>query len=259
MKTSLPRLEAGLLLTMVLAVLGACLGPAVAQHAHYHAFADQRAWGGLPYAMDVLSNVPFAMGGIWGLLTLQRLHVGLGANWQRPLVTLFFAGLIVAALCSGYYHGRPDNASLLVDRLGMVVAFAGLLGLAAADRVSARAGVATGGVVLLLGVLAVRVWAVSGNLLPWVVLQAGGLVLMLLLARCKVIAGAWGIRLGAVVAVYIVAKLLELGDHLVFDATAGLVSGHSLKHMVAALVAWPVISAMHNVPIQNLKKNEEAS
>jgi hypothetical protein len=29
--------------------------------------------------------------------------------------------------------------------------------------------------------------------------------------------------------------------------------------MVAALVAWPVISAMHNVPIQNLKKNEEAS
>ncbi|HNW03254.1 MAG TPA: hypothetical protein PKH04_14360, partial [Burkholderiaceae bacterium] len=151
------------------------------------------------------------------------------------------------------------NASLLVDRLGMVVAFAGLLGLAAADRVSARAGVATACVVLLLGALAVRVWALSGNLLPWVVLQAGGLVLMLLLARCKVIAGAWGIRLGAVVAVYIVAKLLELGDHLVFDATAGLVSGHSLKHMVAALVAWPVISAMHNVPIQNLKKNEEAS
>jgi hypothetical protein len=109
-------------------------------------------------------------------------------------------------------------------------------------------------VVLLLGALAVRVWALSGNLLPWVVLQAGGLVLMLLLARCKVIAGAWGIRLGAVVAVYIVAKLLELGDHLVFDATAGLVSGHSLKHMVAALAAWPVISAMHNVPIQNLKK-----
>ena len=141
----------------------------------------------------------------------------------------------------------------------MVVAFAGLLGLAAADRVSARAGVATACVVLLLGALAVRVWALSGNLLPWVVLQAGGLVLMLLLARCKVIAGAWGIRLGAVVAVYIVAKLLELGDHLVFDATAGLVSGHSLKHMVAALVAWPVISAMHNVPIQNLKKNEEAS
>jgi hypothetical protein len=146
--------------------------------------------------MDVLSNVPFA-GRHLGLLTLQRLHVGLGANWQRPLVTLFFAGLIVTALCSGYYHGRPDNASLLVDRLGMVVAFAGLLGLAVVDRVSARAGVATACVVLLLGALAVRVWALSGNLLPWVVLQAGGLVLMLLLARCKVIAGAWGIRLGA--------------------------------------------------------------
>ncbi|MFM2275896.1 MAG: hypothetical protein RL211_1768 [Pseudomonadota bacterium] len=253
MKIPLTRPEVGLLLTLALTVLSACLGPAVVQHVHYHAFADQRAWGGLPYAMDVLSNVPFAMGGIWGLLTLQRQYVGPGTKWQQSLAALFFAGLIITALCSGYYHGRPDNASLLVDRLGMVVAFAGLLGLAAVDRVSARAGMATAGVVLLLGSLAVKVWAASGNLLPWVVLQVGGLLLMLLLARWKAVPGAWGIHLGAVVVVYAVAKLLELGDHLMFDVTAELVSGHSLKHVVAALVAWPVVVAMrqseavHNV------------
>ena len=63
----------------------------------------------------------------------------------------------------------------------------------------------------------------------------------------KPISGAWGIPLAAVVALYAVAKLLELGDHAVFGFTHGLVSGHSLKHAVAALAAWPVIAVMHNL------------
>ena len=37
----------------------ACLGPMVPQAASYHAFADQRSWGALPFAMDVLTNLPF--------------------------------------------------------------------------------------------------------------------------------------------------------------------------------------------------------
>jgi uncharacterized membrane protein len=235
-----------LLLALVFAVLLACLGPALAQPAHYHAFADQRVVWGLPFAMDVLSNMLFAVGGVWGLLALRRLPAGTETDAQRPLAALFFAGLLFTTLCSSAYHWRPEHAGLAIDRLGMVVAFAGLLGLAVADRVSARAGVVTAGSVLLLGPLSVVVWATSGNLLPWVVLQAGGMVLILLLAACRPVAGAWGLPLGAVIALYMLAKLLELGDHLVFAWTGGWVSGHSLKHGVAALAAWPVIAVMHN-------------
>ena len=39
------------------------------------------------------------------------------------------------------------------------------------------------------------------------------------------------------------AKLLELGDGQVFGFTHQLISGHSLKHLVAALAALPVLSA----------------
>jgi hypothetical protein len=247
MKVLLTRSETSLALALVMAVAVACVGPTVAQHAHYHAFADQRMWHGFPYAMDVLSNLPFAVGGVWGLLVLQRMRPGSVTSTQGVLALVFFVGLLCTAVCSSVYHWNPDNTGLAIDRLGMVVAFAGLLGLAAADRVSARAGLALAGTVLLLGPLSVYVWATTGNLLAWVVLQGGGMLLVVLLALVPPTPGAWGIPLVAVIAIYTVAKLLELEDHTVFAWTHGLVSGHSLKHGVAALAAWPVISVMHNV------------
>ena len=260
------RPESALLLALAVALLVACFGPAVAQHAHYHVFADQRTGWGVPFAMDVLSNLPFAVAGVWGWVALQRMPSdaipaynpatkpvmapGSGQNSHRPLVALFFAGLIVTSVFSSFYHWQPDNAGLALDRLGMVVAFAGLLGLAVADRISGRAGLATATAVLLLGPLSVAVWATSGNLLPWAVLQGGGMLLILLLALfrpiCKPIPNAWGIPLGAVIAIYALAKVLELADHQVFELTHGLVSGHSLKHVVAALAAWPLMGVMHN-------------
>jgi hypothetical protein len=247
MKTSLTRIELGLLAALAVALLVAAFGPAIAQAPHYHAFADQRAWWGIPCAMDVLSNVPFAVAGVWGLWTLRPLQADHQAPAHKPLAAVFFAGLVLTAQCSSFYHWQPDNAGLAVDRMGMSVAFAGLLGLSVADRVSARTAWLVALAVLVLGPVAVLVWANAGNLLPWVVLQGGGMVLVLCLVLCKPVSGAWGIPLGWVIAAYAVAKVLELQDHFVFEWTQGWVSGHSLKHAVAALAAWPVIAAVHNV------------
>jgi hypothetical protein len=243
MSSSLKPAEAGLLAAAASALALACLGPAVPQFEHYHAFADQRALGGLAHAADVLSNLPFAVLGVWGLVRLRLGGAGQPLGAQRVLAALFFAGLVLTALCSGTYHLHPDNAGLALDRLGMVGPFAGLLGLAAAERVSARAGLWTAAAVAALGPLAVQVWSASGNLLPWSVLQGGGMLLIVALALRRPVAGAWGLSLGAVVGWYVLAKALELGDHAVFDASGGWVSGHTLKHVAAALAAWPL---MHN-------------
>ena len=107
-----------------------------------------------------------------------------------------------------------------------------LLGLAVADRISDRVGLWTVAAVLLWGPLLVAVWSATGNLLPWEVLQGGGM-------------------------------LLALGDHSVFGWTGGLVSGYSLKHAVAALAAWQVLvalplrRAMHN-GVQGLRHAQAA-
>ena len=256
MKTPLTRSETGLLLALALASVLACLAPPVAQYANYHAFADQRTVWGLPFAMDVLSNLPFAVLGAWGLVRLRSVRTPPSrrtgfAAWvpcdaQRPLAQLFFAGLILTALCSSYYHLQPNDVGLAVDRMGMLAAFAGLLGLAATDRISARAGFCTAAAVLALGPAAVGAWAASGNLLPWSVLQGGGMVLVVCLALRKPLIGAWGVPLAAVIGWYALAKILELGDHHILALTQGLVSGHTLKHLAAALAAWPVIAVMQN-------------
>ena len=239
-----------ILLAAVLGLLAvALIAPGITQGAHHHAFADQRVLRGIPFAMDVLSNLSFALWGIAGAAGLHSLSRHSRLNTEHALAGLFFAGLLVTSAASAWYHLQPDDAGLGVDRLAMVVAFASLLGLATAGRISHRAGAAVSAAVLILGPLSIWFWLASGNVLPWLVIQFGGMALMVWMAGVKPLPGALPVRWGVVVAVYAVAKLLEMADHQVYDFTGHLVSGHSLKHLVASFAAWPVVvavAAAHN-------------
>lgn len=241
------RPEAGLLLGLAALLALAVFGPVLPASEHQHAFADQRALWGVPCALDVLSNLPFAFAGAWGLAVLRRLAPGVLDSTSRALAALFFGGLVCTAVGSGIYHWQPHDAGLLWDRLGMVLPFAGLLGLAATGRVSARAGWATAAAVLIAGPLAVAWWAHTGNLMPWAVVQLGGMLVVLALACLRQREAALAVHLGAVIGLYAVAKLFESADHAVYEATAHGLSGHSLKHVFAAGAAWPVLRALSAV------------
>lgn len=237
-------------LTLLAAVLAltaiALFGPAVAQDPGYHHFADQEVRWGVPYAADVLSNLSFAL---VGLLGAWRLAKGGGALLpsERGPAWLSCAGLFATAAGSCWYHLAPDDAGVTVDRIGMSIAFAGIIGLASC-RVSGRAGHTMAALVLVAGPAAVLHWFASGNLLPWVVVQAGGMLLLAALAFMRPVPGAAAIRWGIVLVAYGVSKALEAGDHLVWDLTAGWVSGHSLKHVVAAAAVLPVVLAFGAAP-----------
>ena len=245
------KTERSLLVAVLLLLAVAIFAPPVAQPVHQHAFADPRGWGQIPCALNVLSNLPFALWGAagLGLLAWQRAMAPpqtLISLAQSRLAVLFFAGLLLTAAASGIYHWRPNDAGLVIDRLGMVVAFAGLLGLAAADRASPRAGVWLAAAVLLLGPLSVWTWSVTGNVLPWVVVQFGGMLLVLALACLNPLPDALAVRWGVVIMIYAAAKLFEMADEAVYAATSQLISGHSLKHVVASFAAWPVVAALAN-------------
>lgn len=237
------------LLALAVFLLALAFGPAVSQAADYHQFADQRALAGIPNALDVLSNLSFAG---FGLLGWYTLGAGRSANQsaQVPsdvngMAKAFFFGLVLTGAASAYYHHSPDTAGLVVDRMGMVVAFSGLTGLAACLHVSARAGVLVGATVLVAGPLAALHWAMTGNAMPWACIQFGGLLLMLLCSSwAENSLFPMGIHWWAVIGCYALAKILEAADHQVYELSRHLVSGHSLKHLVASLAAWPVYAAV---------------
>ena len=243
---SRPAELALLLAVAALAALAALL-PATGLPAGYHDFADQRTLLGLPHALDVLSNLPFAVMVAWGLWWLRRVPLDRLGTAQRGLAGLFFIGLIATAFCSSGYHLDPHDAGLCIDRVGMSLAFAGLLGLAAADRISARAGVALAALVAVAAPATALVAWLGGNMTPWAVLQGGGLVLLAALALRRPQPRALGFSIIGVIAFYAVAKALELADAPVFALTQQLISGHSAKHLVAALAAWPVVRALQSL------------
>jgi hypothetical protein len=273
--TLLSRRERALFFFFALLLLVAVAGPALPSPGMGGApFADERGWFGLPHAMDVLSNLPFAALGVWGLRWLHwhdQAHehvqdaVPLHHAVAQPPVNLldcawmFFAGLVITAAGSAFYHLQPDALRLAADRAGMTVAFAGLIGCAVCERVSARAGWPAAWFVLGAGLVAVAVCQETGNVLPWALVQFGGMVLVLVLALVRPVQGAIGLRLGWVIFFYALAKLFELSDRAVYEATHHLLAGHSLKHLTAALAALPVLHALQAMGRETLRHNPGAA
>ncbi|WP_062364087.1 hypothetical protein [Variovorax paradoxus] len=261
---TLSRRERGLLFTFALLALVALFGPALpaAEVAIAAVFADDRSWHGLPNAMDVLSNLPFLLIGFWGLYRLNRIdRAHQEALAQFPLAPpandppdntldcawLFFAGLVATAAGSAFFHLMPDGARLAADRAGMAVAFAGLIGIAVCERVSQRAGWPAAWFVLMAGLLSAEVFQESGNVLPWAIVQFGGMALVLTLALATPMRGAVGLKLGWVICFYALAKVSELADHAIYEATQQVVSGHTLKHLTASLAGLPVLAALRKL------------
>lgn len=222
------------LVILLLAAL-APLGP-IAQQDAYHHFSDARVFWGVSNALDVLSNAAFAAVGLWGLSLTARLEPGLRAS-----LDLFFTGLVLTALGSAYYHWAPTDASLVWDRLPIVMSFAGALGAMAHQYLGAAARARWTNAWLYLGVLSVGMWAASGDLRLYLVVQFGGFLLGLLwLVACAVRqpgpvrpAGPW-LPWGAVWVAYAMAKAAESLDVHVWRWTEGLFAGHVLKHLFAA-------------------------
>src|SRR6266480_958236 len=106
--------RAGILLLIaatLIVVVAALLAPQVPQPDSYHHFADQREWLDVPRFGDVMSNLPFAVIGLWGLAFLAGPgSTGTFADHrERYPYFLVFLGLLLTAWSSAYYHLAPDN------------------------------------------------------------------------------------------------------------------------------------------------------
>ncbi|QDQ27863.1 hypothetical protein FNU76_16760 [Chitinimonas arctica] len=233
-------LPALFVLVPVLAMLGH--GP-ITQLDNYHQFADQRAWLGIPHAGDVLSNLVFAVIGLFGLGQLGRQPGRAG----KSAYALFFVALLLTSLGSTWYHLAPDNSRLVWDRLPIVLACTGLLAAVWLETAVAAKRAAAGGwhwlmpALALAAVASVAWWRFTdlrglGDLRPYLLLQLLPLAMIPLLQWQHHTPGTTRMAFAAAIGCYALAKVCELADHAILAQLAWL-SGHTFKHLLAGLAA----------------------
>jgi hypothetical protein len=221
--------------------------PPVAQDVAYHRFADTRTVFRLDNGLNVLSNLPFLVVGLWGLGRVLSAPAGapgspfIESRERWPYVSVC-AGIALTGLGSAYYHWAPDNARLVWDRLPMALVFMGTLAGVVAERVNVTAGLALLPPLAAAGLGSVVYWQASeaagrGDLRPYAFVQffpALAIPLLLWLAPPRYTRSG---DLLVVLLIYGAAKLFEALDGRIF-ALGQSVSGHSLKHLTAALACW---------------------
>ncbi|MGH9579702.1 MAG: ceramidase domain-containing protein [Terriglobales bacterium] len=242
------RTRLWLLATASAAVIAAVLAlPPVAQPQAYHAFADHRTLLGIPHGLNVLSNVPFLLVGLLGLAFALKAGggkpcEGLVDRRESWPYAMLFLGVALVGLGSAYYHLHPGNQRLVWDRLPMTLAFLSLLAAVLAERIDVRLGIVMLGPLLAAGMVSVLYWWWSegrgaGDLRPYLLAQFFPLLMVPLLVLLFPARYTRGYDLVVAIAIYGGAKALEGLDQEIFRWSGGSVSGHTLKHLAAALAA----------------------
>jgi hypothetical protein len=228
------------------AVMAACVVPPIPQDPAYHRFADTRPLASAPNGWAVLSSLPFLVVGLLGLRQVLLAAVGAAAPFvesrERWPYALFFAAVALTGVGSAYYHWAPDNARLVWDRLPMTIGFTALLAAVVVERVSVTAGITLLPALLLAGAGSVAYWYAgelrgAGDLRPYAFVQFAPPALIPLTLWLFPARYTHGGYLVGVIAIYGAAKLFEVLDGPMFSM-GHVLSGHTLKHLTAALAAW---------------------
>ena len=211
----------------------------------YHLLADTRTYLGIvARAGDVLTNLAILAAGLFGLALRNRMTV---APEARTAVNMLITASILTAFGSVYYHWAPANATLIWDRLPMAIVLMSLLALVMADRVHPLFARDAVWPFTALGVASVILWGVSeamgqGDVLLYLIVRIGtgaAIAFLLILRQPRHTGTMW--LVAALISEIIMASF-ERFDHEVFRLTGGLVSGHSMKHVMAggglAFVFW---------------------
>jgi hypothetical protein len=220
--------------------------PRLPQDPAYHDFADRRTLLGLPHCLNVLSNLPFLAVGLLGLRFVLRPGAPFLDPTERRFYLVFFAGVGLTAFGSAYYHLAPDNGRLVWDRLPMTLAFTALFAAVVAERVSLRLGLWVLPSLAVAGLASVAYWHWSegqgrGDLRPYYLIQFHPLLaLPVLLALFPPRYSGTGYLLGAL-GWYVAAKVVEHPLDGPVYRLGQVVSGHTLKHLAAAVAAFWVL------------------
>lgn len=209
----------------------------IAQSAAYHDFADQRFLLGVPNLLDVASNIAFLVVGALGIaLCASRHRPPRVASW-----TVFFIATVLTGVGSAYYHWAPSDATLAWDRLPMALGFMALLVALVAENVGEGLERFLLFPALAAGVTSVLWWRSIGDLRPYLWVQFAPLLCIPLVLAMFPARYTHRRFVFYGIGLYALAKATEVEDRNIFALTAHVVSGHTLKHLLAAAAIFALL------------------
>jgi hypothetical protein len=223
--------------------------PPIAQDPAYHNFADKRWLLGIPNFCDVMGNLLFIIFGFMGMRAVFESRNDIKTFATKGEIIpweVFFAGTFLIGFGSGYYHLEPNNHTLVWDRLPMTIAFMSIISLVIMLRISEKGGLFLFPLFLIVGAGSVFYWDYTeslghGDLRPYALVQF--LPMLLLPLICWLLPARYnGLKYPMYALLwYGLAKVLEYFDPDIFAMTGELVSGHTLKHIAAAIAVYVMV------------------
>jgi Ceramidase len=209
----------------------------IAQPMSFHRFANSGFVWWVPNFGNVISNLPFIVIGFYGMLVVGRSPT---TRYIKVIYFFLFAGVMLTGLGSGYFHIKPNNETLVADRIPMTVVFMSLLSATIADLISRPLAVRLIFPLIVVGIFSVLWWhhtevMQKGDLRFYLWVQffplLGIPVLLWLFYKPELIPT---IRcLIWIIVWYIIAKSFELFDYQIYFAIG--ITGHTLKHLASAI------------------------
>lgn len=211
--------------------------PSIPQSQEYHDFADQRNFFGVPNTLNVISNFPFLIIGVIGLiLCLRGNYFDLSLQGEVWSWAVFYVGVAATAFGSAYYHLKPDDARLVWDRLPMTIAFTSIMSVFIIERWDERAGTISLFPLLMIGIISIAYWRYFDDLRPYALVQfvpCIAIPAMTILLPPKYTHSVYWLWAAGF---YLLAKIEEAEDKPIYKLTHYIISGHTLKHLCAAMV-----------------------
>ncbi|MEW8693186.1 MAG: ceramidase domain-containing protein [Candidatus Thiodiazotropha endolucinida] len=208
----------------------------IPQDVAYHHFVDTGRFLGVPNFFDVISNLTFLLVGAVGIAFCLKNHTGPGHSAWLVL----FIGVSLVSFGSIYYHWSPSNETLVWDRIPMSVGFMGLLTALLIEYVHSRLSC------LLIPLVIVGIGSVlygyffeDLRLYVWVQF----IPLLTLPFFMTLFSSRFthqGLLFSALL-LYALAKGAEAYDVAVFQMTGEVVSGHTVKHLLAAASCYTIL------------------
>ncbi len=222
----------------------------IPQDLAYHQFSDTHSRWGIPNFWNVLSNLPFMIAALYGLIAIRLLDKESFVGVVKTVSWLFFIGLFFTGIGSGYYHLSPSNSTLVWDRLPMTIAFMAFFTFVLSMHLGKETGSLLLWPLIMVGIVSVFYWDYTesigaGDLRFYAMIQFLPMLLIPAIILMFPTVSYNSTSVWAVIAVYFAAKVSEYFDYQLYELIG--ISGHSLKHVIAALSGIAFLYAIKSI------------